>query len=33
VDNLPQIAEELQRGAIVVFRRGKIRIRRLSPEQ
>ena len=30
VDNLPTFSEDLERGAIVVFRRNKIRIRKLS---
>ena len=29
VDNLPTFSEDLERGAIVVFRRNKIRIRKL----
>ena len=30
VENLPTFSEDLERGAIVVFRRNKIRIRKLS---
>ena len=32
VENLSQFSKDLDRGAIVVFRRGKIRIRKLSQE-
>jgi predicted nuclease of predicted toxin-antitoxin system len=32
LENLPTISDDLARGAIVVFRRNKIRIRRLSEQ-